>query len=333
MMSGEITALASEHPYHLEESMSRHVIIGAGPVGATTAITLAEDGHEVRVVTRSGSGPQHPGVELVAADATDVEALVRLATGAAALYNCANPPYHRWLDDWPPLWAGITGAAERTGAVLVSMSNLYGYGPVDHPMRETDPLLATNVKGPVRAGQWTDALAHHEAGRLRATEARASDFFGPGVRNSHLGERFVSPALAGRTVRVIGDPDQPHSWTYMPDVARTLAVLGTDERAWGRPWHVPTAPPIPQREALTRMAERAGASPPKVAPMPGWLLRALGVVSPELREIRELVYQFERPFVVDSSAFTAEFGIEPTPLETSLPATADWWLAEERRAA
>jgi nucleoside-diphosphate-sugar epimerase len=313
--------------------MSRHVIVGAGPVGATTALALAEAGHDVRVVTRSGGGPRHDGIELVAADATDTEALTRLAAGAAALYNCANPPYHRWLAEWPPLWHGLTGAAERTGAVLVSMSNLYGYGPIDHPMRETDPFLATTVKGPVRAGQWTDALARYEAGRLRATEARASDFFGPRVRNSHLGERFVPPVLAGRTSRVIGDPDQPHSWTYMPDVARALVVLGTDERAWGRPWHVPTAPPITQREALTRIAERAGAPSPKLAPTPGWVLRALGLVSPEMREIRELTYQFERPFVVDSSAFTATFGVEPTPLATSLAATADWWTSEERAAA
>ncbi|HEY5449989.1 MAG TPA: FAD-dependent monooxygenase, partial [Polyangia bacterium] len=120
--------------------MSLHVIVGAGPVGTSVARLLAERGERVRIVSRRGGGPQHPAIELVAADATQADRLAELARDAVALYNCANPLYHRWLTDWPPLAAALLTAAERSGPVLAVASNLYGYGPVDGPITDTTPL-------------------------------------------------------------------------------------------------------------------------------------------------------------------------------------------------
>jgi nucleoside-diphosphate-sugar epimerase len=302
--------------------MGRHVIVGAGPVGTATAHALVGAGHEVTLVTRSGSGPVGPGITRVAADASDPFALAE-ATGAAdALYNCANPPYHRWPELWPPLATSMLEVAARSDAVLVIMGNLYGYGPVDHPMREDDPLAATGAKGRVRAAMWEQALAAHRAGRARVTEARASDFFGPGVvETSHFG-RNVERLLAGKKVRVLGDPDAPHAWTYVPDVGRTLAVLGTDERAWGRPWHVPSVPALSQRDLAARFCAVAGAPPPTVAAFPAGTLTLAGVVSAQMRELRETRYQFERPFLLDSSDCTSTFGLEATPLDDGLAAVA-----------
>jgi nucleoside-diphosphate-sugar epimerase len=309
--------------------MSLHVIVGAGPVGSGTARLLAEGGHEVRLVSRSGRGPAgHPRIRRVAADATDAAALRELTAGAAALYNCANPPYHRWQQDWPPLSAAMLSAAEHAGAVLVIMGNLYGYGPVDGPMTERTPLAAMGTKGRVRAGMWADALAAHRDGRVRATEARASDFYGPhAVRNAMLGERFVRPVLAGKPVYVLGNPDAPHTWSYLPDVAAALAVLGADERAWGRAWHVPSPPPLSQRAMARRLAELAGAPEPRLRTVPDAVVRAAGLFSPMMRELRETSHQFARPFVMDSSAFTATFGLTPTPVDDALKATVAWWQA------
>ena len=313
--------------------MSVHVIVGAGPVGSGIAQLLAEAGHEVRVVSRSGRGPAgHPRIERVAADATDAATLGGLTAGAAALYNCANPPYHRWAQDWPPLASAMLETAERTGAVLVTMSNLYGYGPVDAPMTEDTPLAATGTKGRVRIGMWADALAAHRAGRVRATEARASDFYGPHVvQNAMLGERFVLPVMAGKPVYLLGDPDAPHTWSYLPDVAAAMAVLGTDERAWGRAWHVPSPPPLSQWDMARRLTELAGAREPRLRRVPDALIRAAGLFSPLLREFRETSHQFARPFVMDSSAFTGTFGVEPTPVGDALKATVGWW--QSRTAA
>ncbi len=314
--------------------MPLHVIVGAGVIGSATAIELARLGYQVRVLSRSGGGPSATGVERLAVDATNVDQLVSVAQGAAAIFNCANPPYWRWVTDWPPLGNSILRAAEHTGAVLVIMSNLYGYQPVDHPITEDDPLAATGPKGRVRARIWLDALAAHKAGRVRATEARASDYFGPRVREQgHVGERTIPPVLAGRPVRVFGNPDVPHSWTYVPDIAAALATLGTDERAWGRPWHVPTNPPLSQREMLTAIARIAGAPAPRIQMLPGWAIKALGIFVPFLRELDEVRYQFERPFIMDSTQYERTFGTRPTPMEQALAETVAWWHAQRSAAA
>jgi nucleoside-diphosphate-sugar epimerase len=314
--------------------MALHVVVGAGAVGTATAIDLAGRGHQVRVLSRSGSGPTGVGIESLAVDATDDQRLSAVSDNAAAIYNCANPPYDRWDREWPPLATSILAAAETTGAVLVTMSNLYSYGPVDHPITEQDPLAATGKKGRVRAAMWEQALAAHTAGTVRATEARASDYFGPRVRDQgHIGERTIPAVLAGRSVRVLGNPDVPHSWTYVPDIGAALATLRTDERAWGRPWHVPTNPPLSQREVLSTIARIAGAPAPKIQALPGWALRVLGVFVPFLRELEEVRYQFDGPFVIDSTDFWTTFEVGPTPMEHALAATVSWWLEQKRSTA
>jgi nucleoside-diphosphate-sugar epimerase len=312
-----------------------HVIVGAGTVGTAIALRLAEEGQQVRLVSRRGRGPNRPGIENVAGDATDGSALAGLCTGASVLYNCANPSsYARWASQWPPLAAGILTAAEASGAVLVTLSNLYGYGPVDVPMTEGLPLAATGKKGRIRAAMWSDALVAHRSGRAPVAEARGSDYFGPGfTETAHMGSRVVPRIMAGKTVRVLGDPDAPHTWTYLDDVVATLVVLGRDERAWGRAWHVPSGPPLSQRQMVTALAGAAGVPAPAVAALPAWALRALGVVSPVVREMDEVLYQFDRPFIMDSSAVTTTFGLTATPVDRAARTTVDWWKNEAMAAA
>jgi nucleoside-diphosphate-sugar epimerase len=242
--------------------MAVHVIVGYGAIGRGAAALLAGQGHEVRVVTRSGGPGGEPEngagrIEHLALDASDAAALTAAADAAAVIYNCASPAYHRWARDWPPLSAALLAAAERTGAVLATVSNLYGYGPVTGPMTEQLPLAATGRKGMARARMWQEALAAHRAGRARVTEVRASDYIGPGAQ-SLLGDRVLPRLLAGRGVQVTGRADTPHTWTYVGDVARLLVTAGGDERAWGRPWHVPSGAPRTQREAIGDLAGRPG---------------------------------------------------------------------------
>ncbi len=304
--------------------METHVVVGAGPVGSAVALLLAEEGDRVLLVSRSGSGPNRPEIEKVSANAADRATMLRLSVGATAVYNCANPAYHRWPEDWPPIASSLLQAARECSSVLVTMSNLYAYGPVDQPLTETDVPAPAGAKGRVRANMWAEALAAYNAGQVQATEARASDFFGPGETSSHFA-RMVPRVLAGKTVRVLGNPDVPHSWTYVPDVARTLVILARDERAWGRPWHVPSNPPLSQRELVKALAELAGVPAPQVRGIPAWLVRTGGVVSPLLRELREVLYQFERPFVLDSSATEETFGLKPTAMNKALGETLAWW--------
>ena len=302
--------------------MARHVVVGKGPVGSTTARLLAESGHDVLVLSRSG-GPSTDLVEHRAVDAADAAALTAATAGAAAVYNAVNPAYHRWVPDWPPVAAALLQAAERSGAVLVTMSNLYVYGRPAGPMTPADPMPDTDVKGSVRTAMWREALAAHEAGRVRVTEARAADFVGPQVPagQSHL-MRQVDFLRRGRRAWVIGDPDARHSWAYLPDVARTLVTLGTDERAWGRAWHVPSPPPRSQREALTDLARTMGAPPAKVSGLPWPVLRAVGVAVPMMREVVAIRHQWDADFVIDATATTATFGLTATPWDEVVAATA-----------
>ncbi|MFI9366891.1 NAD-dependent epimerase/dehydratase family protein [Kitasatospora sp. NPDC053057] len=315
--------------------MSFHLVVGHGPAGAATARLLAEQGHHVRVVTRTGrpAGPAVEGVEHLALDASDPARLAQAARGAVAIHGCAAPPLPQWAGKWPALASALCAAAEDSGAVLVMLGNLYGYGPIEGPMTEDLPLAATGPKGRVRAAAWEQARALHEAGRIRAVEVRASDFFGPGVTDGgHLASRAMPNLLKGRPIAVLGDPDTPHSWTYLPDVARAMAELATEERAWGRAWHVPTAPALPVRTMAERLAAEAGTGPVAVRRLSPVLLGVAGLFSPLLRELREVRYQFDRPFAMDSSAYEAAFTARATPLEEQLAATVGWWRERLRTA-
>lgn len=302
--------------------MKSYVVVGAGPVGTAVAEQLLDRGDEVVVVTRSGSGPER--AHRVAADAADADALTSVAADAAALFNCANPLYYRWSVDWPPMAQAMLAAAERTGAVLAIASNLYGYGDVfgagvcsvDKPMTPDLPLTADFTKAQVRAQMWRDALAAHEAGRVRAVEVRGADYVGAGEQ-SQL-DRVLPAVLAGKKARTLGDPDQPHSWTYTGDMARTLVAAADSEAAWGRPWHALVASDDSQRQALTRAAELAGVPTPRIAPLPLWQVRLAGRFNKMVAELPDVAYQVAGPFVSDDSETRAALDLRPTPWDEVL---------------
>ena len=289
-----------------------HLVVGAGGVGSAVALVLADAGVDVVLASRSGHGPDDPRISRVRVDASSVDALVSVAPSAVVIYNCVNPKYTSWTTDWPPMAQAFLEYAERTGAVLATVSNLYGYGPVDVPMTEDLPLAADGEKARVRVRMWQDAKAANDSGRIRATEVRGSDYICPGEQ-SMLGDRVMPRILAGKNVQLIGDLDQPHTWTAPIDVARTVVTAAADPRGWGQAWHVPSNPPRSQREAVADLAAAAGVPAVKASPVPGVLLWGLGLVQPMIRELKETDYQRERPYLLDDSAARATFGLEPTP--------------------
>ncbi len=227
-----------------------------------------------------------------------------------------------WPTYWPPVAEAFLDAAERTGAVLVTASCLYGYGPVDVPMVEGMPDAAQGTKGRIRAGMWAEAKARHDAGRIRAVEVRGSDYLGPLAGNAHIPQ--VAPrALKGKPVRVFGRPDQPHSFTDVRDMGRALAAVAQAPAAWGRVWHAPTNAPVTQTQVVADVCRAAGQEPVQVKGWPWALLGIGGRLVPLLREMRETVYQFERPYVLDSSAIERELGLAPTPWDEVCRATAE----------
>lgn len=302
--------------------MSKFIIVGAGTIGTLVAEELSAQGHQSVLVSRSGGGPSSPLVERVATDATNREAITALATGASAIFNCANPQYHRWITDWPPIAESLQYAAQCSGATLVTLSNLYAYGIPSGPMTPDSPFNATYAKAQVRAKMWTDALAAHDAGLLRATEVRASDFIGPGAQGM-FGLRVIPRIIQGKRCQVLGRTDQAHSWTYVRDTAKALVVAAQSELAWGRAWHVPSNPPKSQKQVIDDLADAAGVAHVKVTSMSNVILRAAGLFNPIVRELPKTLYQFTAPFVIDDSQMRETFHLQPTPWQEILPVTVN----------
>jgi nucleoside-diphosphate-sugar epimerase len=314
--------------YHRRDFMKRFVIVGAGPVGQTTARALLDQGHAVDLVTRSGSGPDLSTLSKHSLDATDSAALAKLARGATAIINAANPPYTKWETEWPPLARALLAAAEQSGAALVTMSNLYGHGPAHQRMDANTPMNSTGKKGRIRAAMWSNAIAAHLAGKVRVAEVRASDFFGPHVRDANMGERVVPRILAGKSAQLLGRVDVAHSFSYMPDVASTLAHVASHDETWGRAWVVPSNT-MTQDELIRALCTAAAVPPVKVSAMPELVMKALGLVMPIMRELKEVWYQFDAPFVIDGSETTSELGIGATPIERASAETIAWWKTQK----
>ncbi|MEM8905205.1 MAG: NAD-dependent epimerase/dehydratase family protein [Actinomycetota bacterium] len=305
--------------------LDRPVIVGAGPVGRAVASSLVRRGVRPTVVTRRGT--EVAGADTRATDVTDPVRAKSAIADATVVFQCAQPAYHRWPEEFPPLQRNLLDACEAAAATLVAVENLYGYGPVDGPMNEDTPLSPTTRKGRVRTAMWNELAAAHDAGRVATAAVRSSDFFGPGVLLSSHGERYFSRLLDGGRVELLGDPAARHAVTFVPDLGDALVRVADDPSSWGRAWLAPTAPAPTQLDLLATAADAAGVEPRHTRIGP-WMLRLVGLARRDVREMVELSYEFERDFVVDSSSFESHFGVRPTPLAEALARTVAWFREE-----
>ena len=301
-----------------------HVINGAGPVGSTIALQLAEVGQQVRLLTRSGSGPEHTLIERRRVDVSQPDQLKSAFEGAEVVHHCINGSKYdarTWRAELPAAEKAVLEAAGHIGALVVFVENLYSYGPTSGPMTEDLPRTATVGKLGVRA----DLLTQRAASATATITVAASDFYGPRVREAHAGERLVPTVLAGKTMRVVGSLDQPHSFTYVPDLATAMIRAAATPELRNAFLHAPTGPPVTQRELIQQVSAAAGVPAPRMSALPGGLLRTLGVVMRSMKELAETSYMFEQPFVLDSSASEARLGLAPTPFDVGLKETVAWW--------
>jgi nucleoside-diphosphate-sugar epimerase len=303
-----------------------HVVLGAsGGAGGALVRELAGRGDRVRAVSRKPAADLPEGVEQLAADAADPAQTRKACQDATVVYHCVQPPYHRWAAEFPPLTASIADAAADAGARLVYADNLYTYGPVDGPLTEDLPARATTKKGRVRTRMAERLLAAHRQGTLQVAIARSSDYYGPGGANSFVGDILFGAATKGNRARWLGRLDVPHTLNYLQDVARALATLGTRPEAPGEVWHLPAAEPLTGRAFVELIAAALG-RPVKVTATSRLALRIAGVFDPGARETTEMLYQWERPFVLDASKFQRAFGpFEPTPHHQAVATTVAWF--------
>ena len=306
-----------------------HVVVGAsGGIGGALVGELARRGHRVRAVNRAGDAAVTAGVERLAADVATPDGAKAAAAGAAVVYHCAQPPYTDWPAAFPPLTEAIAEGAAAAGAKLVLADNLYLYGPHDGPLTEDLPAAATGPKGRTRARMAERLLDLHGQGRLRVAIGRASNYYGPGGLTSVTGERLFRAAVAGRTVRWVGRLDQPHTLSYLEDVAAGLATLGEREEADGQAWHLPAAEPLTGRQFLELVVAASGGRS-RIATNSAAMTRLAGLFSPMIREVGEVLYEFQAPYVVDWSKYRGAFGPStPTPHAEAVARTVAWFRGD-----
>ena len=219
-----------------------HVIFGTGPLGQSVMRALLKQNKRVRMINRSGHADVPADVEVVSADAYDVEQVRNITKDAAVVYQCAQPRYHQWIEKFPPLQASILEGTAANNAIFIVGDNLYSYGEVDGPLHEDLPHNAHTRKGKVRAEMAQAVLAAHRAGKIRAALVRGSDFYGPGVLGSALGERVFDRMVAGKAAQPTGNVDMPHTYTYIADFGKAMVMVGACEDALGQIWHAPQRP-------------------------------------------------------------------------------------------
>jgi len=307
-------------------STELHVIFGTGVLGKNAARELVRLGKRVRVINRSGKAANLPAeVEVVKADAYDVAQTRALTEGATAVYQCAQPEYSEWVEKFPPLQASILEAAATHGAKLIVAENLYMYGNTHgRPMTEDLPYAAHSKKGKLRAQLSREVMDAHASGRVRVAIGRASNFFGP--EDGAISPVIFEAALAGKSINVMGRTDLPHTLSYAPDFGRSLAVLGTRAEALGQVWHIPSNAPLTQHQFVQMVGEVVG-KPQKTQAAGKLMLSLIGLFNPTMREMPEMIYEWEEPFVMDDSKFRRAFGTSPTPMRQAIQETVDWFRA------
>jgi nucleoside-diphosphate-sugar epimerase len=314
-----------------QQTSSPYLILGAGQLGLALMDELTAQGHAVTLVNRSGKvgEPLPATATVVAGDVTDAANVARLCAGAEVVFLTSQPPYTQWPAQWPPMMRAILDGVARTQAKLVFGDNLYLYGPTGGaPIHEGLPSAARTRKGSTRAHIAHLLLEAHHAGKLQATIGRAADFYGPRVTGSVLGEGFFRAALTGKTVDLLGNPDLPHTYSYIRDFARALITLSQHEAALGQAWHIPNAETITTRQLVKLVEDEIGQSI-RIRAANRWVIRAVGLFNPMVREFVELAYEFEEPYIVEHKKFAAAFGAQPTPHRVAIGETVAWYRGQQ----
>jgi nucleoside-diphosphate-sugar epimerase len=313
---------------------ANHVILGTGAIGRAIMEELLKRGESVRMVNRSGKMDEVPaGVEVKAAELYDQAQVKEVTRGAKVVYQSAQPEYFEWTEKFPPLQKSIIDGLTGSNSKLVIVENLYMYGESNgKPMTEDFPHNAHTRKGKVRSEISKAALAAHQEGKVKVVIGRGSDFFGPwGLQQTTMGARAFYPILSGKAAQMAGRTDVPHTHTFTKDFGRALVILGERSEADGQVWHVPNdMPRVTQGEMVKMFAEEAG-MPVKISSMGklGWVF--IGLFVPPAKEMVEMMYEFEKPFVVDSSRFEKVFGMKATPMKEAIKETVAWYRSHPEK--
>ena len=292
-------------------------ILGSGgAIGVELAKALPQYTRSIRLVSRNPKAI-NPDDHLLAADLTDKTQIMKAVEGSEVVYVTVGFPYNTkvWQQVWPPFMRNVLEACQTHEAKLVFFDNIYMYNP-SHvgDLKEHTPVAPSSKKGKVREQVAQMILEAIQSGNVQALIARSADFYGPGIkRTSVLTETVFNTLHAGKKANWLGGLNYKHSYTYTPDAGKATALLGNSYDAFGHVWHLPTAPNPPTGQEWVDMIAHELNVPSKVQVANKFMVRMLGLFMPLMKELVEMMYQYENDYVFHSARFEKKFNVAPTP--------------------
>lgn len=289
-------------------------ILGAnGVIGRELSGHLLQYTDRVRQVSRNPKAVNATD-ELMKGDLLNAGDVRRAVAGSEIVYLLAGLKYDvaTWQDQWPRIMRNVIDACKASGSKLVFFDNVYAYGLVHGVMTEETPFNPCSKKGEVRAQIATQLLDEIKNSNIQGLIVRAADFYGPQVIQSMVHSTVVERLRAKKTPQWIGNPKRVHSFTYTPDAGRSVAILGNAPTALNQTWHALTSKERITGETFVRIACEKAVRPYAVQPLPKFGVRMIGLFVPVLREIVEMMYQYEEDYTFDSTKMERAFNEEPT---------------------
>ena len=298
-------------------------ILGAGGViGNEIARTLPQYTNKIRLVARNPKAI-NAGDELMKADITDYSSIEKAVADSEVVYLVVGLPYNikTWKQHWPNIMRHTIDACKKHNSKLVFFDNVYPYGLVNGRMTEETSFNPCSRKGEVRARVAQMLLDEMQQGNLTALIARAADFYGPNVEKSMIDATVFQRMKKGKGAQWLGDPSKKHSFTLVSDAGKATALLGNTPDAYNQTWHVPTDKNVMTGKQWVELIAKAYNTPAKVSAVPKLMVRTLGLFMPIMRELVEMLYQFENDYLFDSSKFERRF-FKATPYDEGIRISA-----------
>ena len=297
-------------------------ILGTGGVIATeTAKHLRSWEKHLRLVSREPKALAE-GDELVSADLLDTQSVMEAVKGSEVVYLTVGIQYNTdaWQANWPKIMTNVINACKEYQAKLVYFDNVYMYGQVNGPMTETTPYRPCSKKGEVKGRVATQLLDEVKQNNLTALIARSADFYGPNTSNTFIYPMVFQALKAGKKATWLGQANLAHSFTYTPDAGRAVAILGNTPSAVNRVWHLPTAQPALTGEQMISKIAQVLSVTPKYGTLSKMMLQLAGLFNSMAKESSEMMYQYTKPYIFDSSDFNQRF-FQPTTYDEGIKQT------------
>jgi len=292
----------------MNNNQQLHLVIGgAGAIGSAVINELRSRNIPVKALERKKA---IKGIETTHADVLDLEAFTKAAAGATHIYVCVGLPYFAriWQRDWPSVMKNTIEVCKTYHAKLIFFDNVYMYGPppLSMPFTEDNEQKPVTKKGKARKETADLLLAAMRKGEVQGVIGRSADFYGPYAVNSPFYIVFLENILKNKNPQWLGKPNVRHTYAFTKDNARALLELALDESCYGQVWHLPVGKPVAIEEIMM-LINRYFHSEYKISYMPRALLNIMGLFIPILKEAKEMIYQFDDPYVVSFEKFKRKF--------------------------